>query len=142
MGAVVADRGAAHERRRPARLAVAGAERAQSGDEVARAEHPAVADRALGARAPALRDVLPGEVHDGVATAAPGGAASAGGPACARAPGCVATRGAARAPAPLGGRSRQLVRARSGSRESTRDLVAALAQRPRPARAEQAASLR
>jgi len=72
--AVVADGGAADQGTRPAALARLAAGRAvigcagrpQSRDQVAGAGDTALANRPLGARAPALGDVLPGEVHDRV----------------------------------------------------------------------------
>src|SRR6202042_3771732 len=61
---VVADRGGAHERRRP----VGAVEGSQALEEVARAEHPALLDRTLGPLAPTLGDTLAGEVHNRVAS--------------------------------------------------------------------------
>ncbi len=60
--AVIADRRAAHQRLR----ALAGRQRFDAEHQVARPEHPAVADRPLGLIAPALRDVLARQMYDGI----------------------------------------------------------------------------
>ncbi len=65
VGAVVADRRTAHQHRwSPGR----GRTRAQPLHQVARPDRAALADCPLGARAPALRDILAGEMHHRVAT--------------------------------------------------------------------------
>ena len=132
--AVVADRRAAHQHPRPLGLG----QPPMSLHEVPRARHTAVANGLLGRGAPALRDVLAGQMHDRVATGerldgrrlvrrVPACASSA--PACRRACPRFASSSAVLPGTPPIASSRPAARLPAGIAREHRYVVAALSKR-------------